>query len=98
MVKRSSAAPFLLLITAAGLAACSHKARDETADAANTMGADANATMSEAVNDTDAAADKAFGASEATIDNGASAIGNAADSAADTTGNALKDAGNEIED
>ncbi|MDB5703577.1 MAG: hypothetical protein JWN66_693 [Sphingomonas bacterium] len=88
----------LALTAVLGLAACSPKAQNETAEAADTIAADANATMSEAVNDTNAAADKAFGSAEATMDNSAAAIGNATDSAMDRTGNAMKAAGDEIED
>jgi len=72
----------LALVTLAG---CSPKAQNETSEAAGTIAADANATMSEAVNDVDAASDRAFGAAEAGIDNGIEA-----------TGNAMEDAGNEI--
>jgi hypothetical protein len=82
--------PLVLL----ALAGCSQKAQDETATAANTMSADANATMAKAANDVDAAADKAFGAAE----NGMDKIGNATTDAKNKAGAALKDAGNEIED
>ena len=80
------------------LAACSPAAQNETAQAADQMSDDANATFGEAINDTDAAADRAFGSAEATMDNSAAALSNAADDAADTTGEALKDAGNAIAD
>ena len=82
--------PLVLL----ALAGCSQKAPDEAATAANTMSADANATMAKAANDVDAAADKAFGAAE----NGMDKIGNATTDAKNKAGAALKDAGNEIED
>ena len=85
---------FLLPIAVLALAGCSQKAQDETATAANTMSADANATMAKATRDVDAAADKAFGAAENGMDN----VGNAADDAKDKAGAALKDAGNEIQD
>lgn len=88
----------LPLLAIAALAACTPAAKNETAQAADTIAADANATMSQAINDTDAAADRAFGAAEATIDRSGAAVGNAADKAADETGNALKDAGNAIQD
>ncbi|MEO5492478.1 MAG: hypothetical protein ABIR08_00450 [Sphingomonas sp.] len=84
----------LALVATLGLAACSQKAQDETATAANTMSADANATMAKAANDVDAAADKAFGAAE----NGMDKVGNTVDRTKDKTGAALKDVGNEIED
>ncbi|MEO9132384.1 MAG: hypothetical protein ABI240_14405 [Sphingomonas sp.] len=82
---------FIALALILGLAACSHKAQNEASQAADTIAADANATMGEAVNDTDAAAAKALGAGEATVDN-------ATDAARGTAGQALKDAGNEIEE
>lgn len=84
----------LALIAALGLAACSQKAQDEAATAANTMSADANATMAKAVNSMDAATDKAFGAAENSMDK----VGAAADDAKKKAGAALKDVGNEIED
>lgn len=80
------------------VAACSPKAQNETAEAADTVAADANATMVQAANDTEAAADRAFGAGEAMIDNGASAIGNAADKGKHAAGQAARDMGNEIDD
>ncbi|OYY89982.1 MAG: hypothetical protein B7Y45_09685 [Sphingomonas sp. 28-66-16] len=66
------------------LAACSPTAKNETAEAGEAIAADANASISEAVNDVDAASDRAFGAAEATIDNAGAAIDNATDG---TTGN-----------
>lgn len=78
------------------LAACSPEARNDSAEAADTIAADTNATMREAVDDVDAASERAFGSAESAIDNNGDAIGNAADRAADRTGEALRDAGNEI--
>jgi hypothetical protein len=88
----------LSIIAVAALSACSPKAQNETAEAADTIAADANATMAEGVSDVNAAADKAFGSAEATMDNGAAAIGNATDDARLKTGEAMKDAGNVIEE
>ena len=85
---------FVALALVIGLAACSPKAQNEASQAADTIAADANATMGEAVNDTNAAADKALGAGEATLNSAAAA----ADGARAKAGEALKDAGNEIED
>ena len=85
---------FVAIALILGLTACSHKAQNEASEAADTISADANATMSEAVNDTDAAADKALGAGEAAVNSAAAA----ADATRDKAGQALKDAGNEIED
>ncbi len=85
---------FVALALILGLAACGHKAQNEASEAADTIAADANATMAEAVKDTnsaDAAAEKALGAGEASVDN-------AADAARGKAGEALKDAGNDIED
>ena len=81
MIVSAAASPF------AGLAACSQKAQNETAEAADTMAADANATMGEAVNDIDAATDSALGAAGNSMDaagdkiDNAAAIGNGTDAA-----------------
>ncbi|MEG3145766.1 hypothetical protein U1839_13980 [Sphingomonas sp. RT2P30] len=85
----------LALIAIAG---CSPKAQNETAQAADTIAADANATMVEAANDTEAASDRAFGSGEAMIDNGAAAVQNATGKAKQKTGQAMRDMGNEIEE
>ncbi len=77
----------LMAMAVIGLAACSPKAQNETAEAADAISADANATMTEAVNDTEAASDKAFGATE-----------NAMDSASDKIGNVADAVGNEIDE
>lgn len=90
--------PAIVIASAVALAACSPAAKNETAEAADQIGADANATLSQAIDDTDAAANRAFGAAETKLDNASAAIGNAADHAADKTGAALKDAGNAIEE
>ena len=88
----------IAILVALGLSACSPKAQNETAEAANTIASDANATMAEAVKDTDAAANQAFGAAENSMDNASAKIGKATkDAKADAAG-ALKDAGNDIED
>ncbi|OYY66019.1 hypothetical protein [Sphingomonas sp. 28-62-11] len=77
----------LMAAATIGLAACSPTAQNETAEAAEAITADANATMGEAINDTEAAADQAFGAAENAIDRAGQKIGNVADAA-----------GNEIEE
>ena len=84
----------LFALTALALAACSPKAQNEVAEAANAVEADANATTAEAVSDTDAA----LGAAESRIDKAGDVLGNKADRVADTTGAALKDLGNEIQE
>lgn len=87
----------IIAIAAAGvlsISACGPKAQNETAEAADAIAADANATMGEAVNDVDAATDQALGAAENTLDD----AGNKIDSAKDSAGEDLKNVGNEIED
>lgn len=69
----------LIAMAAIGVAACSPTAQNETAEAAEAITADANATMTEAVKDTEAAADQAFGAAENAIDSASVKIGNVAD-------------------
>ncbi len=69
----------LALVAAMGVAACSEKAQDESAEAGNAIAADTAATTSEAVNDVDAASDEAFGAAE----NSMNAVGNGIDNATD---------------
>lgn len=70
-MKPIALAPLLLL------AACSPRAQNETADAADAITADANATMQTAAKDVDAASDRAFGAAT----NVAQPVGNAIDAA-----------------
>lgn len=94
--RRVPPSPALLAALALSLAACSKPAQDNAAQAADTVAADANATVAEAIKDTDAATDDALGAAEARIDNAGAVIGNRADRVADKTGAALKDVGNEI--
>lgn len=85
-------------LSAFGLAGCTKQAQNETAQAADTVAADANATADEAIKDTDAATDAALGAAQTRIDKAGDVIGNKLDRTADKTGAALKDVGNEIED
>lgn len=85
-MKRIATTAFAV-IAVLGMTACSPKAQNETAEAADAIAADANATMSEAVNDTDAASDQAFGAAENAIDSAGQKIDNVADAV-----------GNEIEE
>lgn len=82
----------LAAVAALGLAACSDKAQNEAAEAANAIGADANATMGEAVQDVEAATTSALGAAE----NAADSIGNTVDEGADKVGNAVDAAGDEL--
>ena len=79
-----------------GLGGCSPKAQNETAEAANTIAADANATMGSAINDVDAASEQAFGAAENKIDHAGDTIANAADDAGDKIDRAGKAARNEL--
>lgn len=62
-------------VTILGLTACSEKARNETADAADAVAADAESTTRDAVNDVDAAFDSA--------QNKMDAIGDQADNSTD---------------
>ena len=81
------AAPVALL-----LAACSAKARDDTAQAADSIGADANATMATEVNTVDAATDRALGAAEggdANVRTAARNAGDRADMLADDAGDRI---------
>ena len=74
---------FASLALAAGLtlAACSEKAQDETAEAANAVATDVETTTDEAVNDIEAATNDALSSAENTMDNGGAAVDNAADNA-----------------
>ena len=74
-------------LAAFGLSACSQKAQNETAEAADSIAADVNATTSEAVQDVEAATDKALGAASNTIDD----AGNAVDATGDSVDNAVED-------
>jgi uncharacterized lipoprotein YajG len=88
--------PFVALAAIALLAACSPKAQNETADAANTISADADASMNQAASDVSNAADRDFGAAEARIDKSTDDASNAADDldqSVDDTGT-----GNDVED
>lgn len=82
----------LAAVAALGLAACSEQAKNETADAANAIAADANATMGEAVQDVEAATDSALGAAENTADG----LGNAIGAGVEKAGNAADAAGDEL--
>ena len=62
-------AALALVAAAAALPACSQKAQDESAEAANTVAADTSATMSNAAGDVEAASDEAFGDAERNLDN-----------------------------
>jgi len=87
----------LALPMAIGLAACSPKPQNETAEAADAITADANATMSEAAEDVDAAGDRALGG----VDNAVDAVGNTIDDATEKgkekASQSLRDAGNAID-
>ncbi|QIG79082.1 hypothetical protein [Stakelama tenebrarum] len=72
----------LLISIAAGaaltLSACGESAQNETAEASEAMAGDTN-TMGEAVNDTEAAMDAAFGVAENSYDTVANAVEETAD-------------------
>jgi hypothetical protein len=77
---------------ALALTACSEKAQNETAEAAEQIGADANATMGEAAQDVEEATDAALGTAENATDKVGAAIGEGVDKA----GNAVDAAGDEL--
>ncbi|MBW4331308.1 hypothetical protein KY084_10535 [Stakelama sp. CBK3Z-3] len=70
--------PFAV-VAALGVAGCSEKAQDESAEAGNAIAADVDATTSEAVNDIDAASDQAFGKAENAMDDAGNSLDNAGD-------------------
>lgn len=90
-------AALLALPLAIGLAACSPKAQNETAEAADAITADANATMSEATKDVDAAGDRVLGG----MDNAVDTVGNTIDDATargkEKASQGLRDASNAID-
>lgn len=82
----------LAAVAALGLAACSDRAQNEAAEAANAIGADANATMGEAVQDVQDATESALG----TAENAADSLGNTVSAGVDKVGNAVEAAGDEL--
>ena len=83
----------LAAVATLGLAACSDNAQNETAEAAEAVGADVNATMGEAAADVEAATEGAIDSAE----NAADRAGAAIESGADRAGNAADAAGDELE-
>ena len=77
-----------VLTVAMGLAACSPKAQNETAEAGNAVLSDVNATAAGAVDTVDAATDNAIDAPENSMDRMGTAADNAADKAARAAGTA----------
>ncbi len=75
MKLRIASLVFAATITLGG---CSTSAGNETAEAAETITADVNATMGEAVSDVDAATAQAFGQAESAMNNASAASGNTA--------------------
>jgi hypothetical protein len=82
----------LAAVAALGLTACSDKAKNEAAEAANAIGADANATMGEAAQDVQSATESALG----TAENAADSVGNTVSEGADKVGNAVEAAHGEL--
>ena len=84
----------LTTVAAAGLtlAACGESARNETAEAAESVEGDGNA-MAEAVDDLEAAQEDAFAAAENAYATTSNTVANAADDA----GDAIDAAGDELE-
>ncbi|MBX9858775.1 MAG: hypothetical protein K2Y20_04185 [Sphingomonas sp.] len=87
-------AALLALPLAIGLAACSPKAQNETADA---ITADANATMSEATKDVDAAGDRALGGMDNAVDTVGNTIDDATAKGKEKASQGLRDASNAID-
>jgi len=84
------------LAAAATLGACTPKAQNATAEAANAVVTDVNATAAAAVNSVDAATDNAMNKISNAADVGTHKIDSAADKVTSAAGNALTDAGNSI--
>ncbi|HVF95400.1 MAG TPA: hypothetical protein VM900_13890 [Sphingomonas sp.] len=96
-------------VVALALSACGQQAQNETAEAGESIAADANATTRNAIQDVDAASDAALGSAEASMDNSGArfeagarrtgdALANSADLAADEAGNVLERAGASLKD
>ena len=101
---RLSPALLAAIAAASVIAGCSDRSQEATANAADSIAADANATGRKAVSDVDAATDRAVNAAQNTIDGARPAVDNAADNvgkAARRTqhnaGKMLKDAGNAMQ-
>ncbi len=90
-------AALLALPLAIGLAACSPKAQNETAEAADAITADANATMSEATKDVDAAGDRALGGMDNAVDTVGNTIDDATAKGKEKASQGLRDASNVID-
>ena len=88
----------LVAVTALGLAACSERAQNESAQAGNAIAADTAATTSNAVEDVDAATDRALNSAENSLDRAGATLRNSGDAAADATGNAMVRAGEGLRD
>jgi len=89
----------LAAIAALGLAACSQNTQNETAQAADAIAADANATMSEAAGDVEAATDGALSSAENAADRAGAAIdraGERADAAANRAGDRIEEGADRV--
>ncbi|MBA3879274.1 MAG: hypothetical protein C0500_06125 [Sphingobium sp.] len=87
----------LALPVAIGLAACSPKAQNETAEAADAITADANAAMSEAAADVDAAGDRALGGMDNAMDSVGNSIDDATEKGKEKASQSLRDASNAVD-
>lgn len=92
-----------LAVSTIALAACSQRSQDASANAADSIAADTNATTRKAVDDVNAASDRALGAAQNAIDDARPSANHAADSidrgidrASNATGNALERAGHSL--
>lgn len=96
--------PLILLPALLAAGACSQQTQDASANLADSVSADANATTQNAIDDVNAATDRAMNSAQNTMDQASptfnraiDGVSNAADRAQHATGKALKDAGNAIE-
>ena len=96
--------PLLLVPALLAAGACSKNTQDASANLADSVSADANATTQNAIDDVNAATDRAMNAAQnatdqatPTLNHAVEGVNNAADRAQHATGKALKDAGNAIE-
>ena len=87
----------LALPVAICLAACSPKAQNETAEAADAITADANAAMSEAAADVDAAGDRALGGMDNATDSVGNSIDDATEKGKEKASQSLRDANNAVD-
>ena len=96
-MKTSIKASFVLA-AALGLAACSDKAQNEAAEAANAIGGDVQSTIDNAAADVANVSVDAVGAAENVADATGAAAANTAAKAKDATANVLDKAGDKLKE